>query len=81
MSEEITADVVIDVLGYMCPVPLVETRKALKKMHIGQVLEVVGDHSASLVEIPNSMKEIGNEVLAIKKNDGPKWHMFILKKK
>jgi TusA-related sulfurtransferase len=81
LSKGITADIVIDVLGYMCPVPLVETKKALRKMQVGQVLEVIGDHSASLLEIPNSMRENGNEVLAIEKNDGSKWHMFILKKK
>ncbi len=53
----------IDVRGQVCPAPLVETRKALNALPIGGVLEVVGDHPASITEIPQALASTGDILL------------------
>ena len=40
----------LDLLGFFCPVPVHETRKILKEMKEGELLEVVGD-DLSLIHI------------------------------
>ncbi len=74
MADEVT----ISTMGMNCPKPLIETRKALKKMESGQILVVEGDHMISLTEIPTAMENTGDEVLAIEKTDA-KWVMRIKK--
>ncbi len=47
------ADVrVVDVVGFHCPVPVHETRKALREMKNGSILEVISDDRESLRDIP-----------------------------
>ena len=49
----------VDVRGQTCPVPLVETRKALRKAAPGDVIEVVGTHPSSKKEIPMAVDALG----------------------
>ena len=59
------AEFKIDVRGETCPVPLVETRKALLKAEPGDVVEVVGTHSSSRKEIPMAVKALKLELLSV----------------
>ncbi len=40
----------IDVRGQICPYPIIETRKALKDLQAGQVLEVLTDNPETAQE-------------------------------
>ena len=71
-------EVKISTVGMNCPKPLIETRKALRKMEKGQVLVVEGDHRVSREEIPQAMKDTGEEVVSIK-DQGNKWVITIKK--
>jgi tRNA 2-thiouridine synthesizing protein A len=71
-------EIAISTIGLNCPKPLIETRKALNKMELNQVLVVEGDHRVSLDEIPKAMKDIGNEVLSID-DQGDTWIIKIKK--
>lgn len=73
-------EIKISTIGLNCPKPLIETRKALNKMELNQILIVEGDHRVSLDEIPQAMKDIGNEVLSID-DQGDKWIIKIKKVK
>jgi TusA-related sulfurtransferase len=73
-------EIKISTLGMNCPKPLIETRKALNKMQLNQILVVEGDHRISLVEIPQAMKDTGHEVLSID-DQGTKWIIRIKKVK
>ena len=53
----------IDVSGQVCPAPLVETRKELNALPRGGILEVIGDHPASIFEIPQALAATGDIVL------------------
>jgi tRNA 2-thiouridine synthesizing protein A len=62
------AEIKVDVRGETCPVPLVETRKALRKAAPGDVVEIVGTHPASKKEIPMAVEALQLELLSV---EGP----------
>ena len=64
------AKIEVDCTGQTCPVPLVETRKAIRKAEVGDVIEVRGTHPASKKEIPMAVKAMGLELLGIDEADG-----------
>jgi TusA-related sulfurtransferase len=61
MSKEIK----VDCIGENCPVPLVETRKAIRKAEKGDILIITGDHSASKKEIPMAVDAMGLKLLSV----------------
>jgi len=63
------AEITVDCRGETCPVPLVEVRKALRKAAKGDVIEVVGTHSASKKEIPMAVKALGLETPSVEGTD------------
>lgn len=64
------AEIKIDCRGETCPVPLVETRKALRKAAAGDIVEVTGTHPASKKEIPMAVKALGLELMDLQEKDG-----------
>jgi tRNA 2-thiouridine synthesizing protein A len=64
------AEIKVDCIKETCPVPLVETRKALRKAKEGDIVEVIGTHPASKKEIPMAVKALGLELLDIQEKDG-----------
>lgn len=72
------AEIKVDVRGETCPVPLVETRKALRKASPGDMVEVIGTHPASKKEIPMAVKALGLELLAVEEEGGV-WKIRIRK--
>jgi tRNA 2-thiouridine synthesizing protein A len=60
----------VDCTGETCPVPLVETRKALRKASAGDLVEVTGTHPASMKEIPMAVESLGLELVGIEEIDG-----------
>ena len=63
-------EIKVDCTGETCPVPLVETRKALRKAKEGDIVEVVGTHPSSKKEIPMAVKALGLELIDIQEKDG-----------
>lgn len=72
------ANIEIDVKGETCPIPLVETRKALNKASTGDIVEVTGTHPASKKEIPMIVEALGLELLDIQEEGGV-WKIKIRK--
>ncbi len=64
------AEIKVDCKGETCPVPLVETRKALRKAKEGDVVEVTGTHPASKKEIPMAVKALGLELVDVQEEGG-----------
>lgn len=69
-------EIKVDCRGQNCPVPLVETRKALRKAGAGDVVEVTGTHASSKREIPMAARAMGLEVVDITE-DGETWTIRI----
>jgi tRNA 2-thiouridine synthesizing protein A len=59
------ADVTIDCFGLMCPMPVVKTSQQIKKMKVGQVLEVIATDKGIKQDMPAWCKTTGNECLGI----------------
>jgi tRNA 2-thiouridine synthesizing protein A len=72
------ADIIVDVKGQTCPVPLVETRKALKRATAGDTVSITGDNPASRKEIPMAAEALGVQVLS-NEQQGDGWTIRLQK--
>ena len=72
------AEIKVDCTGETCPVPLVETRKALRKAAQGDIVEVIGTHPASKKEIPMAVNALGLELVEMTE-EGNTWRIRIRK--
>ena len=70
------SEIKIDCRGETCPVPLVETRKAIRKASPGDIIEIRGTHQASKKEIPMAVKALGLKLLDVKE-EGGEWTIKI----
>jgi tRNA 2-thiouridine synthesizing protein A len=52
----------LDLTGLKCPLPALKTRKALKALSPGDVLEVHCTDPLSVIDIPNLIQETGDKV-------------------
>jgi tRNA 2-thiouridine synthesizing protein A len=71
----------LDIRGEVCPFTFVKSKLVLEQMELGQVLRVVLDYPPSVENVPKSMREEGQEVLAINKLDNNTWEILIRKAK
>lgn len=53
----------LDLRGLRCPLPVLKTRKALAALGDGDRLEVTTDDPLAAVDIPNLVREIGDELV------------------
>jgi tRNA 2-thiouridine synthesizing protein A len=52
----------LDLTGLKCPLPALKTRKALKSVKPGDLLEVHCTDPLSVIDIPNLIRETGDKV-------------------
>jgi tRNA 2-thiouridine synthesizing protein A len=72
------ADKTVDYLGMKCPMPVLKTKKELKNIASGQVLEVICDDVGAKKDIPALLRKTGDELVELKE-EGSKL-IFIIKK-
>ena len=77
---DVKVDRTLDVRGEVCPVPDVETRRTLKEMKPGDVLEVLIDYPLSKERIPANVQKEGHEVIAIEETGPSEWRILIRRK-
>lgn len=71
---------VLDVLGRVCPYPLVLTKKTMEKAPAGTLLKVLCDAPASAEDtIPKYCEKQGFELESVKVEDKGYWELFIKK--
>lgn len=73
------ADKALDCKGQFCPMPILNTRNAMKELDQGQVLEVLGTDEGTTRDLPAWCKRTGNELLGVEEKDGV-FHFYIRKK-
>ena len=64
------ADQTLDCVGLYCPLPIVKTAEKIKKLKVGEVLEVVADDKGIRQDMPAWAKVTGHEFLGIEEKDG-----------
>ena len=60
----------LDCVGLQCPMPGVNTSKALKELEPDEVLEVTTDHKAGSSDVPRMAKRLGFEVISSEEKEG-----------
>lgn len=63
--DNIKPDSTVDTCGLSCPMPLLKTKKALKTMGPGQILEILGTDPGSRKDIPDFGAKNGNRFLGM----------------
>jgi len=57
------ADLTLNAVGKKCPMPVLMTKKELKKMSSGQTLELVVDDKGALKDVPALISKTGDTIL------------------
>ncbi|MEO0676530.1 MAG: sulfurtransferase TusA family protein [Pseudomonadota bacterium] len=73
-----TYDAELDAVGLLCPLPVLKARKRLEPLSLGQVLRVMADDPAAIVDMPHFCAEAGHEMLGMEE-DGPVLVFYIRK--
>jgi tRNA 2-thiouridine synthesizing protein A len=61
MSDQIT----LDALGLLCPLPVLKARKRLMSLTSGQVLILLADDPAAVIDVPHFCAEAGHHLDSI----------------
>lgn len=64
------ADQKLDCVGLYCPMPIVKTSQMIKKMKVGETLEVAADDKGIKEDMPAWCKATGNEYLGMEEKNG-----------
>jgi len=62
------AEKVLNAIGKKCPMPILMTKKELKKMNSGETLELRADDVGALKDVPALIKKTGDTILETKQD-------------
>ena len=72
-------ETILDLRGLQCPLPVLKTRNALRKMEEGEQVWVQTDDPLAVIDVPNFCNEYDQELLDQKPGaDGAHW--FLVKR-
>jgi TusA-related sulfurtransferase len=60
----------LNVIGFQCPIPVAESKKALKNMKDGEILEILSDDPETYHDIPLLLMRYNHKLLSIEHNAG-----------
>ncbi len=66
----IKVDQTLDCRGLLCPMPVLKTNSVIKKMKVGQVLEMIATDPGSKADMNAWTKRTKNELLEREEMDG-----------
>ena len=66
----------LDVLGLLCPEPIIRTAKRVRTMKPGEVLEVLSDDPVSDLDMRAWCHSFGHEYLGCEDQSG-RFHLFV----
>lgn len=59
------ADMMLDLKGLVCPIPVVKIAGAIRRIEVGQVIEAEATDPGVMADIPAWCRSTGNELLNI----------------
>ncbi len=68
----------LDTSGLSCPLPVVKTKKALKDIEIGDILEMISTDPGSIPDMEAWARQTGHELM--ESHDEGKSFRFLIKK-
>ncbi|MCL5265253.1 MAG: sulfurtransferase TusA family protein [Chloroflexi bacterium] len=63
------ADVVLDLKGLLCPIPVVKVSQAIKSLPVGGVIEATATDPGVLADIPAWTRTTGHELISIERQE------------
>jgi len=60
---------VFDASGLRCPMPVLKTKKAIKEIAVGEILQVIVTDVGTKKDFPTWAKRTGNEILEMREED------------
>ena len=60
----------VDARGSACPGPLLEAKKGIGKVKVGEVLEILSGDKGTRNDIPAWARKVGQEFLGVLETDG-----------
>jgi TusA-related sulfurtransferase len=76
----ITASDIVDARGSACPGPLLEAKKGIGKVQVGQTLEILSNDAGTRSDIPAWAGKVGHGYLGFLETDGYDRH-FVTRNK
>jgi tRNA 2-thiouridine synthesizing protein A len=76
--EGLCPETTIDTLGLYCPVPIIRTAEAMRRIAAGSVLEVISDDRVILIDMPAWCRSMGHGYLGARRDQGA-FHLFVRK--
>ena len=67
---EIIPDQILDCSGLNCPVPVIKTAEDIKRIEIGQILQVISTDRGSPPDMEAWSRKTGHELLDSRQNNG-----------
>ena len=77
---EIKSDKIVDARSMACPGPLLEAKKGIAGVAVGQVLEIQFGDKGSREDIPAWCAKVGHEYMGVLERDGHD-SLFVTRKK
>ena len=75
------ADLIVDVTGLTCPMPLIKTRRAIKKSQFNDIIKFVGtkEEEISRKEILVALEGMKQRILDVEVVSDGSWQIFMEK--
>lgn len=70
-------DALLDTVGLLCPLPIVETQKLVRRLAPGALVEVVSDDVGILEDMPAWCKGSGHELLEVREDGEGLFHCLV----
>ena len=68
--KQLVADKVVDARGTACPGPLLEAKRSMASVEIGQIMEVQSSDPGTQKDIPRWSQKMGHDYLGVIEVDG-----------
>jgi len=68
----------LDYTGLKCPMPVLKTKKELRNLTSGEVIEVIADDVGAKKDIPALLNKSGDELVELREDNGNL--VFVIKK-
>lgn len=68
----------LDAVGLLCPLPVLKARKRLQGLRSGQVLRMLADDPAAVIDVPHFCVEQGHELLGAEQTGDQ--HVYLIRK-
>ena len=69
------ADATLDVKGKTCPMPVLLTKKKIRTVEPGKIIEIIGDFPPAKANLQNFLNTNGHEIIDIQEINGI-YHIF-----